>query len=164
MIEVQENLFVGDQQDYESQIHNEEKGAWKVVQACKEPYHRQALGYSGRGAPKRHPEYLIARRGNRLILNLIDADSPAYIPKEIIDEALVFIDEHLSDKQKVLVHCNQGMSRSAGIAMLYLGQQNLIDSQSFAEARKEFKKIYPPCNLSKGMSGFLKQHWDEYVN
>ena len=83
MIGVFPNLFVGTQQDYELNVKSQP--GWMVVHACKEPYHRQELGYTSQGAPKNHPEYLIARRGNRLILNLVDAPDPRYIPKEIID-------------------------------------------------------------------------------
>lgn len=162
MIEVYDNLYVGDEDDYESRVRPSNKN-WNVVQACKEPYHRDALGYSGRGAPKGHPEYLIAKRDNRLILNLIDADTPKYIPKEIIDEALEFIEKSLDNDQKVLVHCNQGRSRSPGIAMLYLAQEGEISSETFQEARDEFKEIYPRCNLAGGMRGFLEQHWDDYI-
>jgi hypothetical protein len=111
MRKVMQNLFVGNEVDYETNVRND--NSWAVVHACKEPYHRQALGYSGRGAPKGHPEYLIAKRGTRLILNMVDADNPAYIPKEIIDAALQFIHEQLASGKKVLVHCNQGASRSA---------------------------------------------------
>lgn len=63
MIEVAKNLFVGNQNDYENLVKL--RNDFSVVHACKEPYHRKVLGYSGRGAPKNHPEYLIARRGDR---------------------------------------------------------------------------------------------------
>lgn len=164
MIEVNEDLFVGDLEDYKSNLKLKNHEEWSIVHACKEPYHRQALGYSGRAAPKTHPEYLIAKRGNRLILNLIDADTPKYIPKKIIDEALEFIDKELAKDQKVLVHCNQGRSRSPGIAMLYLAQKEKINYESFEQARKEFKEIYPHCNMAGGISGFLKKYWYQYVN
>jgi len=164
MTEVYDNLYVGDERDYESNIRLKRQDEWSIVHACKEPYHRDALGYSGRAAPKSHPEYLTTKRGNRLILNLIDADTPKYIPKEIIDEALEFIDESLANDQKVLVHCNQGRSRSPGITLLYLAQQGEISSESFQKARNEFKEIYPRCNLANGMRGFLVQNWDTYVN
>ena len=164
MTEVYDNLYVGDERDYESNIRLKNRDEWSIVHACKEPYHRDTLGYSGRAAPKSHPEYLIAKRGNRLILNLIDVDTSRYIPKEIIDEALEFMDESLANDQKVLVHCNQGRSRSPGIAMLYLAQKGEISSESFWQARNEFKKIYPRCNMADGMRGFLVQNWDTYVN
>jgi hypothetical protein len=57
MIEVTRNLFVGNNNDY-NLIQSESD--WAIVHACKEPYHRNALGYSGQGAPKEHPEYLVA--------------------------------------------------------------------------------------------------------
>jgi|AntRauTorcE11898_2_1112593.scaffolds.fasta_scaffold23468_2 rhodanese-related sulfurtransferase len=164
MIEVYNNLFVGDERDYESNIRLKNQDKWNILHACKEPYHRQALGYSGRGAPKSHPEYLVAKRDHRLILNLIDADDPKYIPKEIIDEALEFIEKSLSNNKKVLVHCNQGMSRSPGIAMLYLAQKGEINSESFPQAQNEFKEIYPQYNLSNGIRGFLSRYWDIYMN
>lgn len=161
MIEVTKNLFVGDQLAYESKVRFSE--GWCVVHACKEPYHRQALGYTGRGAPKSHPEYLVATRDNRLILNMVDVDNPAYIPKEIIDAALLFIDQSLSAGKQVLVHCNQGMSRSAGITMLFLAKQGLIAQSSFVEAEQQFKALYPPCDMAMGIRGFLVKNWDSYI-
>ncbi len=101
MIEICPNLYVGDQYDFEDNVRFLE--GWAVVHACKEPYHRDALGYTGRGAPKDHPEYLIARRDEGLILNLVDADDPAYIPQEIIDTAIRFIAGKLGASMNVLI-------------------------------------------------------------
>ena len=99
MIEIFPNLFIGAAHDYEFEVKGQPD--WMVIHACKEPYHRRALGYASRGAPVNHPEYLIARRENRLILNLVDADNPTYIPKEIIDAALRFINDGLGTLHKV---------------------------------------------------------------
>ena len=158
MIEVYSNLHVGTEQDYENNQHL--LSNWTIIQACKEPYHRRALGYSGRAASKDHPEYLIARRGNRLILNLVDANDPAYIPDEIMDAAVACIHESLSRNQSVLVHCNQGQSRSPGIAMLYLGTHtDLLPHSSFDLAFETFRKKYPPFAPAGGISGFLQNRW-----
>lgn len=162
MTEIYKNLFVGNETDYEFKVRNQE--GWNVIQACKEPYHRQTLGYSGRGAPKDHPEYLMAKRDNRLILNLVDVENPAYIAKEIMDEALQFIDQSLEAGKKVLVHCNQGMSRSPGIGLLYLAKKGGINNASFQEALAEFEKIYPGINMAGGIRGFLEGNWGEYMN
>ena len=163
MLEVAPNLHVGNEQDYELVVKNQ--GGWAVVHACKEPYHRQALGgYPGRGAPKNHLEYLIARRGDRLILNMVDADNPAYIPKELVDAALQFIGEQLHGGKRVLVHCNQGASRSAGIALLYLAVSGQLPRESFAAAEQAFSEIYPPCAMAAGIRGFLMQNWSAYMN
>jgi len=161
MIEIYPNLYIGNMQDYEKHVKHQ-KGWW-VVHACKDPYHRQALGYRTRGAPKDHPEYLWARRGHRLILNLVDAADPAYIPKEIIDTALKFIQEGLSEGARVLVHCNQGESRSAAIGLLYLAAfTDAIPNSSLEEAEQAFLRIYPYYRPNKGMRGFLANYWAAY--
>jgi len=161
MIEICPNLFIGAQDDYEFQVRG--LLGWRVVHACKEPYHRRELGYTSRGAPKNHPEYLIARRENRLILNLVDADDPNYIPKEIIDVALQFINTGLADSSKVLVHCNKGESRSPSIGLLYLAIYTDKLPQEFALAEQSFREIYPFYNASFGMRGFLVRNWDTYL-
>jgi hypothetical protein len=161
MIEVYPNLFIGTEDDYESQVKGQD--GWLVVHACKEPYHRRELGYKSQGAPKGHPEYLIAKRENRLILNLVDAPNPAYIPKEIIDAALEFIHSGLRDSRKVLVHCNLGESRSPGIGMLYLAIYTDTLPKELLPAERKFREIYPLYNPGAGMRGFLVKNWGGYV-
>ena len=163
MVEVYPNLFIGSKSDYEHRVRHKPK--WHVVHACKDPYHRQLLGYRGRGAPKNHPEYLIAERGNRLFLNLVDADDPTYIPKQIIDACLQFIDKVLKSEGRVLVHCNQGESRSPSLGLLYLAvHTDAIPRTSLVEAETEFRRLYPAYSPKGGIRGFLLNHWDHYVN
>jgi hypothetical protein len=50
------NLHIGSQDDYENIVKHQD--GWFVIHACKEAYHHQALGYTGRSAPKEHSEYL----------------------------------------------------------------------------------------------------------
>jgi predicted protein tyrosine phosphatase len=162
MIEVYPNLFVGNQDDYECGVKGTPE--WAVVHACKEPYHRQALGYTGRSISKDHPEYLIARRDTHLILNMIDPDNPAYIPAIIVDAALEFIHENLAAGKRVLVHCNQGGSRSPGIGLLYLAKfTDCLPKSSYLEAEQAFLKIYPLYTPSLGVRGFLQLNWSLYT-
>lgn len=162
MIEIYPNLYIGDEYAYESKVRHE--SGWCVVHACKEPYHRRALGYTGRAAPKDHPEYLIARRGNRLILNLVDAPDPAYIPQDIIDTALEFIDTGLRAGNRVLVHCNEGCSRSPGIGLLYLAKYtDQLSKGDFLQAEEVFRSIYPPYNPKSGIRGYMAMNWRIYA-
>ncbi len=163
MIEIYPRLFVGSEIDYERAVRHQD--GWWVIHACKEPYHRQLLGYKGRGAPKGHPEYLMAERGNRLFLNLVDADDPAFIPKQIIDTSLQFIENALQSGGRVLVHCNEGESRSPSIGLLYLAAHtDALPRESLAAAEARFRQLYPAYNPKGGMRGFLLIHWENYVS
>lgn len=159
MKEITNNLFIGSQENYELNVKFQSD--WFVIHACKEPYHRQALAYTGRAVAKTHPEYLIAERGNRLILNLVDVEDPKYIVKEIIDKAILTIDEKIKAK-KILVHCNQGMSRSATIGLLYLHYSGIISTDNFKKAEIEYLKLYPNYNPANGMRTFAKLNWNNY--
>ena len=162
MIEIYPNLLVGDEGDYEYQVKGQD--GWAVVHACKEPYHRQLLGYTGRGAPKDHPEYLLAERGSRLYLNLVDANDPKYILEEVIDKALAFIHEKLAEGLKILVHCNQGESRGPGIGFLYLLRHtDTLLKTSLDDVLASYRQIYPPFHPGRGILGFIAEHWKEYV-
>ena len=161
MVEICKNLFVGNQDDYEGAVRGQAN--WAVIHACKEPYHRQALGYTGRAAPKDHPEYLIAKRENRIILNLVDVDNPDWISPIIIDEAMGFIRTNLDLGKSVLVHCNQGMSRSAGIGLLYLATQGFFKGDTFEIAESKYRStIYPAYNPAQGMRDYISINWSKY--
>lgn len=159
MIEVHPNLFVGDEID-EQRLCREP--GWFFIHACKEPYHRRALGYTGRAAPKDHPEYLIARRDGHLILNLVDVDDVNYIAVEIVDAALEAIHRNLGSA-KVLLHCNQGQSRSPSIALLYLTRHtDRFAGMALSDALKTFQTIYPPYSPARGMVDYVRLNWDRY--
>jgi len=55
------------------------------------------------------------------------------------------------------------VSRSPGIALLYLARKGILNNTSFQNALAEFKKIYPGINMAGGMRGFLEENWDEYI-
>jgi hypothetical protein len=159
MIEVYPKLFVGSEHD-EASIRGQD--GWFVVHACKEPYHRQALGYTGRAASKDHPEYLIARRAGRLILNLVDVDDVNFVSPLIIDSALGDIHQNLMAK-RVLVHCNQGLSRSPSIALLYLAKfSGVFGEQGYDGALRHFRELYPPFAPAKGMADYVRLNWPRY--
>ena len=162
MIEIYPRLFIGDELDYETKVKH--KKGWWIVHACKEPYHRQLLGYKGRGAPKEHPEYLVAQRGNRLFLNLVDTEDPAYILQQLVDTALEFINKALQTGDFVLVHCNLGESRSPAIGMLYLVTfTDVLQCSSLEEAEVHFRKLYPRYSPKEGIRGFMQIHWEGYL-
>jgi predicted protein tyrosine phosphatase len=158
VIEIHRDLFVGDQTDYEQTVRW--ATGWRVVQACRDPYHLAALGYTTRSAPRNHPEYLAARRGNRLILNLIDHDDPKYIRRQVLDAALAFIESALADGQRVLVHCNRGHSRAPAICLYYLAAKtDVFAGLEYRDAKRQFRVIYPMYVPAAGIEQFVTVHW-----
>ena len=131
-----------------------------VVQACQEPYHREALGYDVE-PPNDHPERFIARRENRIILNLVDVDN-IEITKDIVAKSIQFINDGLNQGNKVLIHCNMGMSRSASIALMYLATHGEFIGLTFQQAQGIFAEIYPPYLPGGGISRFIENHWNIY--
>ena len=162
MKEIAPGFFIGTQADYESVVKHQD--GWWVVHACKDPYHRQLLGYTGRGAPKGPHYYRVRHRPDILTLNMVDVDNPAYISKEeLIDPCLDFIQEGLNQGKKVLVHCNQGESRAPGIGMIYLvTYTDVLPRTAFPEAEQAFCQLYPGYNPKGGIRGFIRDNWEYY--
>jgi len=92
-----------------------------------------------------------------LVITLADSCIEAIIPK--IKETKEFIDKSLAAGGKVLVHCNDGMSRSASLVIAYIMQTYGMDFRSalhyvqqrrfcvqpndgFEQQLKEFEPIY----------------------
>jgi len=158
VIEVHPNLWIGSGADYNSVALDEN---WAIVSAAKEPWHRDALGYTGQAAPKSHPEYLMARRGRRLICNLVDAPHHSYFSKAIVNAAIKFVADYLAVGCKVLIHCNEGRSRSCLIGMLYLASIKALP-EGFEDAQNKFRALYHPYNPGDGARSFLSIHYAGY--
>jgi len=161
MKEVYKDLYVGNQQDYENKCFDD---SFSFLLAAKEPFHRQALNYSGRACPKDNPEYLWAYRdrGSKLILNIVDASSSLFFNKDMIDEALDFIEEELFKGKNVGIFCNKGESRSASLALLYLIKHGIIKGETLEDCEVEFLRVYPEYNPGSGIREFVKEHFKEY--
>jgi len=160
MKEVVSNLFVCNQKDLENNVFDEENCSF--VLAAKNPFHKNAVGYTGKSCDKNHPEYLIARRGNKLILNMVDAPYSIYFDKGMIDTALEFIDEELKRGQTVYTVCNAGQSRSASLVLLYLIKIGFINGETLEDCEVEFLRLYPNYNPGKGIRDFVKEHFELY--
>ena len=172
-VEVMPGLFVGSQWNFEdanSGLIDFEKDPyfatnhwhpldWRILHVAKEPYHRKFVGYKGRAAPKDSDEYLIAIRGHRMALNLIDSPDPACIPIECIQAGVNWILGGMDLRRNVFVHCNMGVSRSPSLAMIAMARICEIPTD-LKGARAEFEKRYDRYMPGEGMSKFLEKNWD----
>jgi hypothetical protein len=155
MFEIYNNLFIGNENDCFLDIR---KG-WVVIHACKSPCHQRAVGYRG-SLPKNHPNYLIKEQEFHLFLNIIDPDKPLFMP-QVFTVSLDFIKKNISQR-KVLIHCNNGISRAPSLALLYMAKRaKTISNENFLAAKMEFNKIFPAYSPSKGIELYLTKNWNE---
>lgn len=159
MREVFPNILIGTVDDYEVIKGNPD---YFTVIAAKEPYHRRAVGYSGRSCGKDNPEYLYAERSGCLICNLVDVDNPDWISDIIIEKIFDDIDKAVKDGRQVLICCNQGRSRSACIGMMYMRKVGYFKDMGFDEAETLYRKIYPPYEPANGIREYARRNWDKF--
>jgi hypothetical protein len=156
MHEISHNLFIGSDDDcsHRSVAH--------VIHACK-TCHQKALGYRG-SLPPSHPSYLVYEAGGDLYLNLVDMEREL-LPKythPIMSAAMGFIDTWIG-LSAVLVHCNQGFSRSPAIGLVYMARRGEIADSSYREARTDFTKVFPVYAPGVGISLYLEHNWRELM-
>lgn len=158
MIEIYKNLYVGSEADYV--LNPRSFDEWFVIHACKEPFHRQALGYTGRAAPKDSPYYLFLYDiNNHLILNIVDTLDPRFFNDAMIDEAIKYCIDGLAKENKVLIHCNQGESRAPTIALMVLKKLN-VAPVDFDDAVDYLTSIYQRYNPSNGILVYARNRWE----
>lgn len=155
------NLYIGAKDDLISTNKND----WAVVHAT-QTIHYSIFGWDRRynKPPKDHPNYIVFEDENRLSLNWVDGEARLYewSGPRVFNQVLDFIDKKIPSK-KVLIHCDQGQSRSPTLGLLYLSKRlKKIPSDSFQNARKEFLKIYPYYQPS-GIAEYVEMNWDKFL-
>src|SRR4051812_18053291 len=130
VIEIYPTLFVGNDEDVRHWT-----GA--IVHAAQRPWFKDLnlpphyLWYESEAEPQ-----------SALYLNLVDADKVEYISIHLIEKALDFINIQIKEKgNKILLHCNLGISRSPSIGYLYLLKYTAAFSEmTFEESIAAFQK------------------------
>lgn len=157
MKEIALNLFIGSDSDC-----NHVDNGFAVIHACK-TCHQSGVGYRG-NLSSSHPNYLIFEKENHLYLNMVDMDRellPRYT-NPIIKSAFVFIEKHINEK-KLLIHCNQGQSRSPSIGLIYLARKQIIASSTYLKAKTEFSSIYTAFKPGEGIELYMQRNWGDIV-
>jgi predicted protein tyrosine phosphatase len=98
-----------------------------------------------------------------LYLNIVDMDrklSHEYT-EPIVSATLDFIDDHIGSRQ-ILIHCNEGRSRSPSLAMLYLAKRaGVITDASYSDAKSAFQELYPIYAPGRGIEAYLDDRWPD---
>ena len=154
MKEILENLYVGDDADCLNVGSD-----FAIIHACK-TCHQKGIGYRG-SLPSSHPNYLFFERENHLYLNMVDMECEL-LPRfthPIMNRAILFIEKNIT-KKPILIHCNQGFSRSPSIGLVYLARENKITSDLYYNANNDFLKVYPNYLPGRGIELYLMNNWE----
>ena len=166
MIEIHNNIFVGNEQDYYS---IQRDSGWGILHCCKSPFHQAMVGYSG-NLQSTHPNYAYIIQGNQMALNLVDMDifnaiSVNYVEfnRNMFEQAFVFLDKQVAIGNKVLIHCNQGESRAPSLGMLYVARLGKWNWADFETTMKEFVSIFPRYSPKKNILMNIKLSWNYFI-
>lgn len=156
MRQVHDGLFVGTELDCRPG-----RADWATVHACKTPCHQRVVGYTG-SLRSDHPHYLIYEEDHDLYLNIIDPSKPLF-KMPLFTRFLAFARRARGDEERILIHCNQGLSRAPSLALLYLAKvEGAISNQSFEEATSDYLTIDPQYSPGRGVQIYLREHWYEF--
>jgi predicted protein tyrosine phosphatase len=91
---------------------------------------------------------------------MIDPDRPMFMP-EMFEDFFAFSIPRWEDGDRLLIHCNQGRSRSPSLGLLLMAAKSEeVPGESFAAARRQFEEMYPPYRPSRGIEIYLQSNWD----
>jgi len=156
-----DNLHIGSLIDL-TRINEED---WAVVHAT-QTVHYQIFGWDRRvnKPDKNHPNYIYYEKDNKLSLNWVDGAAYLYNWSGVgtFIKILNFIDNWIS-KKNVLIHCDQGQSRSPTIGMLYLAKRaKKISNDSYSIAKNEFMEKCPHYSPG-GIGEYVRANWEEII-
>lgn len=98
-------------------------------------------------------EVLLAAAGIRL-LHLPTPDlEPASLP--MLERGVAFAIEHLDRGEKVLIHCQHGIGRSALLALCVLVDQGMVPLDAIKHAKDRREKVSPSPSQFEGWCAWL---------
>ncbi len=147
MKDVYENIYVGSKED----LIKTNEDDFAFVHATKSMF-------------KGNKNEVLIEEENHLYINWVDSADMKYFDFEnngvkIFIKILDFIDKWIKVK-KVFIHCDEGISRSPTIAMIYMSKRlKVINNKDHVYAEHEFQKIYENYWAGKGISDFVFKNW-----
>lgn len=85
-------------------------------------------------------------------------DYPYNLDRDLILKSLHEIEDNIASK-KIYVHCMWGINRSASLVFMFMVRNGYVKGSTYAEAQREFHKIYPNHSPNPGWKNFLKDNY-----
>lgn len=128
-----------------------------IVHACKDPCHKKSVGYEKK-IETDHPNYLSHEVDTNLYLNMVDPPVPLFK----LETFAIFFDfvDRMIISRPVIIHCNQGLSRSPSLTLVYMAKRlKLLPDTDYVAARAAFESLDYPYQPGKGIETFLTKEW-----
>lgn len=152
------NLYVGTKDEYNLAVRRGMKIVCALNRAKGYVTHQSVVGWTGKSCNPDNPYYLFKKDSDAIYLNIIDGDDPKYVNDEMINPAMDFIHQQLSDGNEVFIYCSLGESRSPSLALMYMLEQDLIERT--ANTISFFRSnLYPNYTPKLGNLLYIKQRW-----
>jgi hypothetical protein len=151
-IQVYPGLFVGPGIDARTFYGN-------ILHCAKEPWYVDGL--KNQGVPV--CSNVLRTNAREMALNMIDAEKASFFPDEMINAGLDFITDTFAEGESILLHCNQGISRSPSMAFLWMFEHGFLDKE-FRYAVPQFKKIYKDWGPANGIWDYLKARCEKVLD
>ena len=132
------------------------KFAGSILHCARDPWFRHAVMRPGVTWNLSSNPTAIRETYNTMALNMVDATDPKYFSDEMVNAGLEFITERFAEGDSVLVHCNQGVSRSPSMCFLWLFEHGFLND-NFDRATNEFLQLYPKWSPQSGIWQYLKR-------
>lgn len=161
MVEIAPRLFIATEDEI-SDLNPFEYSLCSLAQT----FHYQIHSWKRGENHKNDPCYLMCSHSNQILsVNWVDGDERLFDYQgkgvETLQKILTWIEYQLDHNRKVLVMCNQGLSRSPTVALVYLAKVlKTLPNSSFTKAKEQFLNDYPEYQ-PKGIADFVNHHWSE---
>ncbi len=136
---------------------------WFIVSTA-QTLHYYYLGWTLGLSNKNSKHYLYHHFNNKLTINWVDGPKHlfSWYTPDIFKFFLDLIEEKYK-QQKVFIHCDQGLSRSPTLCLLFMAKRlNLISNLSAEHAFNDFIKIYPQYGPG-GIFEFISENWEKLI-
>jgi hypothetical protein len=157
MQRIYQGVYVGDDTDY---VRSQYREDFSFLRCCKygPGGHQQTLDYHTPAAPE-GDEHFVVKRERLMALNMLDLDDPNFVDPEMIKAGLDFVREQLLSEQKVLIACNQGVSRGPTMGLMFLKYIGDLPNISWLRSVYLYHHMYRGYDASQGIAQFARSHW-----
>jgi protein-tyrosine phosphatase len=160
---VEEHIHTDDNSDALNRVYVDKRGGGEVwiggIEALSvlNDYHIDAvvtvMHKRSRPANEERMRYMIANRPHVRYEFYDDPEAPIY---KVFDESAAFIDEHVRQGHRVLVHCYGGISRSVTLVINYLRAYHAKEFPTVEYTLEYIRKNRPQAGPNKGFISQLK--------